>query len=263
MTAAIAETTTRRILNRVPEVTIWFWVIKILSTTVGETAADFLNEHFGLGLPKTTAIMGAVLVLALIAQFAMRRYVPAVYWTAVVLISIVGTLFSDNLVDNLGVALSTTTIIFGVALAVAFAVWYAMERSLSIHAITTWRREAFYWVVVLFTFSLGTAAGDLVSESYGIGYWKAILVFGALIAVVFGAWKARLIGAVPAFWVAYILTRPLGASMGDWTSQTTKHGGLGLGTTGTSVVFLVVILAVVSYLSVTRVDHTELVLDPA
>ena len=155
-------TTTRRMLNKVPEVTLYFWVIKILCTTVGETAADYLNENLGFGLTNTTYLVGALLIAALVFQFRARKYVPGIYWLAVVLISVVGTLITDNLVDNFGVALETTTIAFSIALAVTFAAWYRSEHTLSIHTIVTTRREAFYWLAILFTFALGTAAGDLV-----------------------------------------------------------------------------------------------------
>ena len=151
----------RQMLNKVPEITLYFWVIKILCTTVGETAADLLNENLGLGLTNTTYIMAAALIVVLVFQFRSRKYVPGIYWLAVVLISVVGTLISDNLVDNHGVALQTTTIAFSVILACVFAAWYASERTLSVHTIVTTRREAFYWLAILFTFALGTSAGDL------------------------------------------------------------------------------------------------------
>jgi uncharacterized membrane-anchored protein len=246
----------RQMLNKVPEVTIYFWIIKILATTVGETAADFLNTNLGLGLSGTSVIMSVLLVVVLVFQFKARKYEPPVYWLAVVLISIVGTLITDNLVDNLGVALETTTIVFSIALAATFAAWYASERTLSIHTIYTTRREAFYWLAILFTFALGTAAGDLASERLSLGYWKAALVFGAMIAIVAVAHFRFSLNAVLAFWVAYILTRPLGASICDYLSQPTKDGGLGLGTVGTSVLFLLTILTAVVYLTVTRRDQT-------
>ena len=230
--------TARRMLNKVPEVTLYFWVIKVLCTTVGETAADFLDGNLGLGLTNTTWVMSIVLVLALVWQFWLRAYVPFVYWLSVVLISIVGTLITDNLSDNLGVSLVITTIGFSIALGVTFAVWYRIERTLSIHTIVTTRREAFYWLAVLFTFALGTAAGDLTAERLGIGYWQSALIFGGLIAAVYVAHVRFELNAVLAFWVAYVLTRPLGASIGDFLSQPKSDGGLGLGTTVTSVIFL-------------------------
>jgi uncharacterized membrane-anchored protein len=249
-----AMSTTRKMLNKVPEVTLYFWIIKVLATTVGETAADYLNEHFDLGLTGTTLVMSLFLVVALAVQFSYRRYVPVVYWLAVVLISIVGTLITDNLVDNLGVKLETTTIAFSIALAITFAVWYRQERTLSIHTIYTTRREAWYWLAVLFTFALGTAAGDLAAERMALGYWKSALMFGAAIGVVFAGWRYFKLNSVLAFWIAYILTRPLGASLGDYLSQPSDDGGLELGTTQTSLVFLLTILSLVVYLTVTKVD---------
>jgi uncharacterized membrane-anchored protein len=251
------RTRVARMLNKVPEVTLYFWIIKILATTVGETAADFLNTNLRLGLTGTTFIMSAVFAVVLFFQFRLRRYVPGVYWLAVVLISIVGTLITDNLVDNFGVALQTTTIAFSIALAVTFAVWYANEKTLSIHTLVTSRREAFYWAAVLFTFALGTAAGDLVAEKINLGYWKSALMFGAVIGVVYFAHVRFKLNAILAFWIAYILTRPLGASIGDYLSQPRDAGGLALGTTGTSAIFLLTILAVVSYLTITKRDRIE------
>ena len=247
----------KKMLNKVPEVTVYFWIIKVLCTTVGETAADFLNFNLGLGLTVTTIVMSGLLAVALFAQFRLRRYVPGVYWLAVVLISIVGTLITDNLVDNLGVALQTTTIVFGVALAATFAVWYASERTLSIHTIFTTKREAFYWLAILFTFALGTAAGDLVAEGLSLGYLTSAVIFGALIGLVAFAHFGLRVNAVLTFWIAYILTRPLGASVGDYLSQGRDTGGLALGTVTTSAFFLAAILALVVYLTVTRRDQIE------
>lgn len=247
----------RQMLNKVPEITIVFWIIKVLCTTVGETAADYLNETLNLGLTGTTIVMGTLLLIALIVQFRSRRYVPAVYWLVVVLLSVVGTLITDNLVDNYEVPLETTSIAFGLALAITFAAWYASEHTLSIHTIVTTRREAFYWLAVLFTFALGTAAGDLVAERLELGYLMSALIFGALIAAVTIAHYAAGLDAVLTFWLAYILTRPLGASLGDYLSQPVDDGGLGLGPTTTSMIFLVVILVLVVYLSVSRIDASH------
>jgi uncharacterized membrane-anchored protein len=240
----------RRMLNKVPEVTLIFWVIKVLATTVGETAADYLNVDLNLGLTVTSIIMSVALVGALAYQFRLRRYVPAVYWLAVVLISIVGTLITDNLTDRLGVPLWLTTVVFAVALGATFVLWYRSERTLSIHSIVSTRREAFYWLAVLFTFALGTAAGDLVAEGLNLGYLVSLLVFGVAIAIVAVAYRAFHVNSVAAFWTAYVLTRPLGASLGDLLSQPTADGGLGLGTTGTSALFLTVILVLVVVLTV-------------
>jgi uncharacterized membrane-anchored protein len=247
----------RQMLNKVPEVTLYFWIIKVLCTTVGETASDYLSDNVGLGLTKTTFITGALLLLALAFQFRATKYVAGIYWLAVVLISVVGTQITDNLTDNAGVSLVITTIVFAIALAVTFTVWYASERTLSIHTIYTTRREAFYWLAVLFTFALGTAAGDLVSERLSLGYLTALLVFAVAIAIVAVAHYRFDFNAVAAFWIAYILTRPLGASLGDLMSQPRADGGLGLGTTVTSAVFLSAIVVVVAYLAVTKKDTTE------
>jgi uncharacterized membrane-anchored protein len=253
----------RPMLNKVPEVTIFFWIIKVLCTTVGETAADYLNDVLGLGLTGTSFVIGLLLVCVLAVQFRTRKYVPAVYWLAVVLLSVVGTLITDNLVDTYGVSLEATTIGFGVALTVTFAVWYASEHTLSIHAITTTRREAFYWLAILFTFALGTAAGDLVSERYELGYLTATLLFAGLIGLVTIAHYVLGMNAVLTFWTAYILTRPLGASIGDYLSQPVDDGGRGLGPTGTSALFLGAILILVIYLAVSKVDEPHPATDEA
>ena len=190
-------------------------------------------------------------------QFRVRRYVPGIYWLAVVLISVVGTLITDNLTDNFGVSLVITTIVFSIVLAATFAAWYASEGTLSIHTIVTTRREAFYWLTVLFTFALGTAAGDLTAERLAVGYWQSALIFALMIAIVFWAHLRFGLNAILAFWVAYILTRPLGASIGDYLSQPRVDGGRGLGTTVTSVIFLLTILGVVVYLTITKKDRIE------
>ena len=248
----------RQMLNKVPEVTLYFWVIKIMCTTVGETAADYLNENLGFGLTNTTYVAGALLVALLVAQFRLRRYVPGVYWAVVVVISVFGTLITDNMTDHYNVPLTTSTIVFSIVLAVVFAVWYASERTLSIHTIFTTRREGFYWLAILFTFALGTAAGDLSAEKLDLGYGVSIAIFGGMIAAVAISHFAFRMNAVLSFWLAYILTRPLGASIGDEMSQHShKYGGLGLGTTGTSYIFLGCILALVTFLSITRRDVTE------
>ena len=247
----------RQMLNKVPQITLYFWVIKVLCTTVGETASDYLSDNVGLGLTKTTFITGALLIATLIFQFRSRKYVPGIYWLGVVLISVVGTQITDNLTDNLGVSLVISTIAFALALALAFATWFASERTLSIHTIFTTRREAFYWLAVLFTFALGTAAGDLTAERLNLGYWVSAVMFGGFIAAVAVAHYRFALNAVAAFWIAYILTRPLGASLGDFLSQPRADGGLGLGTTATSFLFLAAILIVVVYLTITRKDVTQ------
>ena len=236
------------LLNKVPEVTLWFWLIKVLSTTVGETAADFLDTNLNLGLTTTSLLMGALLVVALVVQFRAPRYLPGIYWLTVVLVSIVGTQITDALTDGLEISLYASTAAFAAALATIFAVWYRTERTLSIRSIVTRRRELFYWAAILFTFALGTAAGDLATEALGLGFNLGTVVFGALIAVI-GAACALGGNPVLTFWLAYILTRPLGASLGDLMSQARGYGGLGFGTSYTSLGFLAVIVALVIYVS--------------
>jgi uncharacterized membrane-anchored protein len=246
--------TTRELASKVPEVTIYFWVIKILGTTVGETAADALNVDLGFGLTGTTLVVGALLVIALGIQFTRPGYVPWVYWLTVVLISVVGTLITDNLTDNFGVPLAESTGFFLAGLIVTFAAWYLAEGTLSIHSIRTPRREAFYWLAILFTFALGTAAGDLVAEQVNLGYGKSAVLFGAVIALVTLGHYVLKLNAVVAFWIAYIVTRPLGASIGDLVTQPHDRGGLGFGPTTTTVLFLVIIVALVSYLTISKAD---------
>src|SRR6202022_2406321 len=212
------------LLNKGPEVTAIFWVIKILSTTVGETGADYLSVHVGLGASTTAAIMVGFLVVALALQLRAWSYVPWIYWLTVVLVSVVGTQITDLLTDKLEISLYLSTAAFACALAATFAIWYSVERTLSIHTIVTTRRELFYWAAILFTFALGTAAGDLATEALGLGFQLGVVAFGALIALIATAYY---LGANPVltFWLAYILTRPLGASLGDLLSQSQNYGG--------------------------------------
>jgi uncharacterized membrane-anchored protein len=230
-------------LNKVPEVTVYFWIIKVLCTTVGESFADYVNSTLGVGLTNTTLIFSAALIAVMVWQFRLRRYVPGVYWTAVVLISVVGTLLTDNLTDGQGVPLW---------------IWYVRERTLSIHSIVTRPRESFYWLTVLVTFALGTAAGDWTLDLTGWGPGPSVLLPAGLIAAVFVAWRLGA-GPVLTFWLAYILTRPLGANLGDFLGSSHADGGQGLGTLWTSLLFLGAILICVIYLSITQRDRTELV----
>ena len=236
--APYGDPTGPHMLNKVPEVTLYFWVIKVLCTTVGETASDYLADNLNLGLTKTTFITGACCSSTLVFQFRARKYVAGVYWIGVVLISVVGTQITDNLSDNFGVSLVTTTVIFSIALAVVFGPGTrASERSRSTRSTRRGARR-FYWLAVLFTFALGTAAGDLTAERLNVGYaWSALIFAGVIAAVAIAHFRFKL-NAVAAFWIAYILTRPLGASLGDYLSQHRADGGLGLGTTATSVIFL-------------------------
>ena len=240
-------------VNKVPEVTIYFWVVKVLCTTVGESFADYVNSTLGFGLTNTTVAFSVALVLVLVGQFRLRQYVPGVYWLAVVLISVVGTLLTDNLTDGHGVPLWISTAVFAVLLAAVFGVWYARERTLSIHSIVTPPRESFYWVTVLVTFALGTAVGDWTLDLTGWGPGLSVLLPTGLIVAVFAAWRLGT-GPVLSFWLAYILTRPLGANIGDYLGSARADGGFGLGTLGTSVLFLTTILAVVVYLTLTSRD---------
>lgn len=243
----------KNMLNKVPAVTIYFWIIKVLCTTVGETASDFLSINLSLGLYGTAAVMGVCLLAALVVQFKARKYIPSLYWLSVVLISIFGTLLTDILTDNLHFPLEASTVLFSVALAATFAVWYAKEGTLSIHSIDTRHREAFYWLAILFTFALGTAAGDLMAEALSLGYLVTGLIVCSAILIVLIAWRLGLDGVL-AFWIVYILTRPLGASLGDYLTQSHAVGGLGFGAAVTSAIFLTAILAVVVFLTLTRYD---------
>ena len=244
-------------LNKVPLVTLAFWIIKIMATTIGETGADFLNADLGFGLSKTTLIVAVLLCAALAFQFRQNRYVPWIYWVAVVFLSVAGTLITDNLSDNFGVSLYVSTAVFAIALAATFAAWCRSEHTLSIHAITTIRRESFYWAAILFTFALGTAGGDLLAEQAGLGYAISGAIFGAAIAVITAAYYFLRLNPVLAFWMAYVFTRPLGASLGDFLTQPRQNGGLGVSTMTVSAVFLVVIVALVTYLTATGIDRKE------
>jgi uncharacterized membrane-anchored protein len=251
MLSSSSEKRAIEMFNKVPEVTVAFWIIKIMSTTVGETGADYLAVHVGLGTAATGGIMVALLAAALLLQLRSPQYVPWIYWLTVVLVSVVGTQITDALTDGLEVSLYVSTAVFATILAATFAVWYWGERTLSIHTIVTTRRELFYWGAILFTFALGTAAGDLATEALSLGFNIGVLAFGLLIAAIAGAYYLGA-NAVLTFWLAYILTRPLGASLGDLLSQAQSYGGLGLGTVRTSIVFLAVIAALVTLLSIGR-----------
>ncbi len=245
---------------KVPAVTAFFWVIKVLATTVGETFADFLNSNLNMGLTKTSLVITGLLILALVFQFRAKTYIPTIYWLVVILISVAGTLITDNLTDNLGVALKSTTLIFAICLAITFVIWHRVEGTLSIHSVRTTRREAFYWLTILFTFALGTAAGDLVNESFAIGYTKGLVLFGALIAAFAIAYRFGL-NAVLAFWACYVLTRPLGASLGDLLTQPVipeedgAFPGLGYSTFAVNAIFAVIIVVLVGYLQISKVDQ--------
>ncbi|WP_242456387.1 hypothetical protein [Mycolicibacterium sp. P1-18] len=255
-TRSVQVTTRRHVLSKVPEITVWFWVIKILCTTVGESFADWINMTLGVGLNVTAIVFTAVLAVVLGWQLALDRYKPFVYWLTVVLVSVTGTLYTDILTDDLGVPLALSTSVFAAVLAVVFGVWWAKERTLSIHSITTKPRELFYWLAILVTFALGTAAGDWTLELTGWSPGIAVLLPAGLIVAVAVGWKLGA-NAVLSFWLAYILTRPLGANLGDWLGFSKDQQGLGLGVAITSAIFLTAILATVVYLTVTHADVIE------
>jgi uncharacterized membrane-anchored protein len=235
---------------------MWFWIIKILCTTVGESFADWISVTLRVGLHATALSFTVALAAILVWQLRLSRYVPGVYWLTVVVFSVTGTLYTDILTDDLRVPLAVSTAVFAVVLAGVFGVWYARERTLSIHSITTPPREWFYWLAVLVTFALGTAAGDWTLQITGWGPGVSVLLpAGVILAIVVG-WRMGA-NAVLSFWLAYILTRPLGANLGDWIASPRSARGLGFGTATTSAIFLVAILATVVYLTVTRADVIE------
>lgn len=242
---ALITSQSKHWLSKVPEVTLTFWVIKILSTTVGETTADFLAVNAGLGQGVTRLVMGTLLAVALLVQLRTKRYTPWVYWLSVVLVSVVGTQITDLLTDGLGVSLYLSTSVFAILLVAIFAAWYRMEHTLSIQDIVTRRREVFYWGAILCTFALGTAAGDLATEALGLGFTWGSVSFGVLIATTYVAWRLGS-NVVLTFWVAYVLTRPFGAALGDLLTQAKTYGGLGIGALWTSALFLAVIVMLVA-----------------
>ena len=251
-----------RLLVKVPQVTIFFWIIKVLCTTVGETFADYLNNTLGFGLNGTTVFTVIALVIALFFQFKSKSYKPVLYWLVVVLISIAGTLFTDNLTDNLNISLMTSSAVWAILLGLTFGAWYLSERTLSIHSIYTNKREAFYWLTILFTFALGTGVGDLIAERFALGYGISFFIFAGVILSISLLWKFNVINHVFAFWAVYVVTRPLGAAIGDQMAQNDpKYGGWGLGTTKTSIIFLSAILSLVIYLVVTKKDQIILEAD--
>lgn len=245
MSTAITAST----CNKVASVGIIFWLIKMMSTTMGETGADFLIFKLHWGLKLTSLVMLVPLVLILLLQLRAKRYHHSLYWLSVVLVSIVGTLVTDLLTDYWHVPLWLSSLVFGVLLLVIFRVWFLQEKTLSITSINTRPRELFYWAAILITFAMGTAVGDLFSEDLDWGYLKSIYIFGGIIALVALFYVVFKINVVLCFWIAYVLTRPLGASVGDFLSHSVRKGGLGFGTTNTSLVFMGIIILLVAYLT--------------
>jgi uncharacterized membrane-anchored protein len=240
-----------RALRKVPEVTIYFWIIKLLSTAMGESTSDYLVYHIN---PYIAVALGGIgLIVSLALQLWVRRYVAWIYWLAVVMVAIFGTMAADVTHIVLGIPYLISTVFFAVALAVIFVVWYASEKTLSIHSITTSRRELFYWATVMATFALGTAAGDMTAVTLRLGYFSSGVLFAVLFAVPALAYRLFGLNAIVAFWFAYIMTRPLGASFADWFGKPVL-GGLGLGDTKVALVLTVLIIGFVGYLTVTRKD---------
>ena len=238
--------------SKVPQITVYFWLIKILTTAMGEALADFLAFRYG---PVLIGVIGTVaFVAALVLQFRVRKYMAWVYWFAVAMVAVFGTLCADGMHIVLHVPYTISTTFFGVALAVVFVAWYAVEGTLSIHSIYTPRREAFYWFTVMATFALGTALGDLTATTLGLGFLASGIMFTVFIAIpALAYWKLRM-NAIFAFWFAYVLTRPLGASYADWLGVGHSHGGVGLGRGLVALILSVVIVGFVAYLAVTRKD---------
>jgi uncharacterized membrane-anchored protein len=242
----------RHTYSKVPAVTAWFWVVKALTTAMGESTSDWLVH---LLVPEIAVVLGAIaFAVALYIQFTKDRYIPACYWFAVAMVGVFGTMAADVLHVGLGVPYIASTIFFAIALAVVFRTWYVVEGTLSIHSIHTPRRELFYWAAVLATFALGTAAGDLTANTLGLGYFGSIWLFAAIISIPALGYFRLGMGSILAFWFAYVVTRPLGASVADWLS---KPAGVGLGTGLVSVLFAAAIVLIVRHLARTGKDTPE------
>ncbi|MER5955672.1 hypothetical protein [Streptomyces longhuiensis] len=248
---AVTHAHVRRMANKVPEVTVYFWIIKVLTTGMGETASDFLAK--ALNPVLAVGLGGFGLAVSLVIQFSVRRYVAWIYWTGIVMVSVFGTMAADVLHVVLGVPYAISTPLFMIVLAAVFALWYASERTLSIHSIRTRRSEFFYWAAVLATFALGTAAGDLTA-SIGLRYLGSAVLFAVAICVPAVLHRAGTLGAVTAFWIAYVITRPLGASLADWMALPRGRGGLAMGLGPVTLSWTVAILGFVAYLAVSKRD---------
>lgn len=252
MLERLATRTNVRGALRVPEITVWFWVAKGLSTAMGESTSDYLVHRFD---PVPAVLLGFVaFAIALMVQLRMRAYRAWAYWSAVAMVGVFGTMCADVLHVGFGVPYAASTVLCVVALAAVFAAWQASEKTLSIHTIDTQRRELFYWAAVVVTFALGTGLGDLTAITFGLGYFSSILLFGAILVIpALGYWRLRW-NAVLSFWFAYVLTRPLGASVADWLGKPQSDGGLGLGSGWVALALTALLAAVVAYLAVTRRD---------
>ena len=238
-------------IKKVPEITVIFWIIKLLSTAMGESTSDFLVFQIN---PYVAVVFGFLgLIVALILQFWVRRYIPWIYWLAVVMVAVFGTMAADVLHVALGVPYWMSTAFFASALAIVFVVWYLSERTLSIHTIYPGRRELFYWATVCATFALGTAAGDLTASTLGLGYFPSLILFAVLFALPGLAYWLLGLNEVFAFWFAYVVTRPLGASFADWVGKSSL-GGLGWGDGKIALVLTVLIIGFVGYLTIAHKD---------
>lgn len=246
---------TSRTLSKVPEISALFWVTKLLTTAMGESTSDFLVTR--INPVAAVALGGAVLVGSLTLQFRAYRYIPWTYWFAVLMVAIVGTMAADVLHKQFHVPYAVTTVFFAVVLAVVFVAWHRIEGTLSIHSIVTPRREAFYWAAVMATFALGTAAGDLTANTLGLGYFTSAVVFAALMLIPAAGYRWFHLNAILAFWTAYVLTRPLGASIADWLGKPTPASGLGWGDGIVTMIFALLIVACVGYLTVRGNEATD------
>lgn len=240
----------RYALRKVPEITIFFWIVKLLTTAMGESTSDFLVFKIN---PYIAVALGFIaLAAALLLQFSVRRYIAWVYWLSVAMVAVFGTMAADVLHIQLGVPYILSTLFFAIVLATVFIVWQRSEKTLSIHSINTRRREMFYWATVLATFALGTAAGDMTATTLGLGYFSSGLMFAGLIVIPALAYWLFDLNEIVAFWAAYVLTRPLGASFADWMGKPKAVGGLGLGDGTVSLALTVLIICFVGYMTLSR-----------
>jgi uncharacterized membrane-anchored protein len=242
----------RHPFSKVPEVTAFFWIVKALTTAMGESTSDFLVHSL---VPEIAVVLGGIaFCVALYIQFGKDRYVPWAYWLAVAMVGVFGTMAADVLHVGLGVPYIASTVFYAIVLAAVFRVWFVSEGTLSIHSITTPRRELFYWAAVLATFALGTAAGDLTAVTFGLGYFGSILLFLGIIAIPAIGYFRFGMNSILAFWFAYVVTRPVGASVADWLAVSSARGGLALGTGPVSLVLAAAIAGFVYYLAKTGKD---------
>lgn len=241
---------TSPLMRKVPEVTILFWIIKLLTTAMGESTSDFLVHQMD---PVIAVAIGAIgFAISIMLQFWVKKYITWIYWLTVTMVAIFGTMAADVFHIAFGVPYVISTIVFAIALAIIFIVWYKTEHTLSIHSITTYRREFFYWLTVITTFALGTATGDMTAVTLNLGYLTSGIVFAVLFAIPLVAQKMYKANEVVTFWIAYIFTRPFGASFADWFGRTPDLGGIGFGTAKTSIILTLLIIILVGYLAVTK-----------